>query len=585
MTLVAWVLAAPMAAAQPVPELFVYRAATAVNDVTNTVGALDQGRAAVMSRAEVGIRVDALFDDATGPAPAIVLNTNERSWRAVFERLDYDATGFRSWVGHIDGLDKSHVVITERRGVVAGLVTAGAFTYQIRTVSPGTAHLLERVDLDRLAMEKDPVPLGGAGRSRVGAEATGDGDNTVDVLMLYTPAARARLEGTAQIQALSAQVISDTNSAFARSGIAARVRLTAAHELSFTEAPLMESDLRSVRESAEARFLREAYHADIVQLLVLSPDLSACGVAFLFSNEAVDFDAYSVADVTCAPQYTPTHEMGHNFGSHHAPEDGAAGALFPYSYGLKDSGRGFRTIMAYACSDAPCPRVPIFSNPSLVENGGPAGSSFQNNARSISEAAPFVARFRSAPQTPGIAPPSPPLNLSAEVVGNNVTVSWTAGSSVGGAPSSYILQVGNAPATSNVFNATVGGATTASGFVPGGAYFWRVIALGPGGQSAPSPESQFMVGCAAPLAPANLSSSVSSGTVTLTWSEVSGTTPVSYVLEAGSAPTLANLLVTSVGSQPSLVTPAPPGTYYVRVRAQTACGTSGPSNERVIVVP
>ena len=43
---------------------------------------------------------------------------------------------------------------------------------------------------------------------------------------------------------------------------------------------------------------------------------------------------------------TFTHEMGHNFGSHHAPEDGAAGALFPYSYALKDPARGFRRSVA-----------------------------------------------------------------------------------------------------------------------------------------------------------------------------------------------------------------------------------------------
>jgi hypothetical protein len=37
--------------------------------------------------------------------------------------------------------------------------------------------------------------------------------------------------------------------------------------------------------------------------------------------------------------------------------------------------------------------------------------------------------------------------------------------------------------------------------------------------------------------------------------------------------------VTSVG------TPAPPGTYFVRIRAQNACGTSAPSNEQAITVP
>jgi len=32
-------------------------------------------------------------------------------------------------------------------------------------------------------------------------------------------------------------------------------------------------------------------------------------------------------------------------------------------------------------------------------------------------------------------------------------------------------------------------------------------------------------------------------------------------------------------------TNAPPGTYYVRVRATNACGTSAPSNEILVNVP
>jgi hypothetical protein len=122
--------------------------------------------------------------------------------------------------------------------------------------------------------------------------------------------------------------------------------------------------------------------------------------------------------------------------------------------------------------------------------------------------------------------------------------------------------------------------------VPPGIYFWRVFAVTSGGASAPSAESQFAVGagCAAPVAPENFSYSLSGQTVSLMWSAVVGS-GISYVIEAGSAPSLSNIVTAPVGVTTSVVTTAPAGTYYVRVRAQNSCGTSVPSNEHVIVVP
>jgi hypothetical protein len=308
------------------------------------------------------------------------------------------------------------------------------------------------------------------------------------------------------------------------------------------------------------------------------------------SPETADFEAYSVADVTCAAQYTPTHEMGHNFGSHHAPDDGASGALFPYSYGLKDPERGFRTVMAYGCGSAPCPRIPNFSNPRIGFDGGSTGSPWQDNARSINEAAVTVANFRRSTAAPAATLPPAPTRLRSTVSGNAVTVEWTSASTVSAASNAgttYVLQVGTSPGRWNLFNASVGNQTAASGVVAAGQYFWRVIAVTPAGSSPPSAEAEFVVGtCAPPGAPREFTYSVSSRTVTLTWSApVTGASTVAYVVEAGSMPQAADLLRAPFGAQTSLTTAAPPGTYYVRVRAQNACGISAPSTEHVIVVP
>jgi hypothetical protein len=470
------------------------------------------------------------------------------------------------------------------------LINAIGTTYQVRTLEAGT-YMLERVDITRLGDEPDPITGDVlAAPAPVDVAVAQDTGAVIDLLMLYTPAARAQRGGTAQIEALASQIVSDTNTAFARSAILPRIRLVGVRELPLVEASHMAADLLALGSSATARELRDSLRADLVQLLVHSPDQSACGVGYLLTSlGAASFDAYSLADVTCAAQYTPTHEIGHNLGSHHAAEDGAAGALFPYSYAFKDPTRGFRTIMAYSCTAGSCGRIPNFSNPNVAHNGAPTGSVQQNNALSINNAAFAVANFRqSAPSTS--TPPAAPTGLQSSVTGNSVTVRWNAVSSdvasQHAAAESYVLQAGTSAGASNVFNAPVGNRTSATGVLPAGAYFWRVIAVNSAGLSSPSAEAQFSVGaCAPPASPTNLTFSVSAQTVTLRWSVPAPGAADTFVVEAGSAPALANLAILPVGPTASLVTTAPSGAYYVRVRAQNACGLSTPSNEQLVVVP
>ena len=86
----------------------------------------------------------------------------------------------------------------------------------------------------------------------------------------------------------------------------------------------------------------------------------------------------------------------------------------------------------------------------------------------------------------------------------------------------------------------------------------------------------------APAAPERPAFTVSGGIVTLQWE--AAPSALDYVVEAGSAPGLADLYNAPVGPGTFLTTPAPPGRYYVRVRARGAGGTSEPSTEMVIDV-
>jgi hypothetical protein len=91
----------------------------------------------------------------------------------------------------------------------------------------------------------------------------------------------------------------------------------------------------------------------------------------------------------------------------------------------------------------------------------------------------------------------------------------------------------------------------------------------------------------APGTPIDLSSSSSGGTVTLTWGPPASGDPVTtYVIEAGSGPSLANLanVTTNSAGTSFSASGVGGGTYYVRVRAQNAGGTSAASNESILVV-
>jgi hypothetical protein len=89
----------------------------------------------------------------------------------------------------------------------------------------------------------------------------------------------------------------------------------------------------------------------------------------------------------------------------------------------------------------------------------------------------------------------------------------------------------------------------------------------------------------APGAPQGLISSVNGRTVMLAWSApATGGPASSYILEAGSAPGLANIVTTPVSGTSFVATGVPPGVYYVRVRAVNDMGTSPPTSDVVLVV-
>jgi peptidyl-Asp metalloendopeptidase len=361
-------------------------------------------------------------------APSIGLNLfADRSFSAVLDRVTSELAGTTSWIGHLEGFEDSRVTLVWGGGVLVGSVVGPDGFYRIH-YTPSGVHVIEEMDSTVLPEEAAPtqieyLPAPGV-RSEVpelessrqqSIEATAenalqtvtaalaDDGTTFDILVVYTPAARNAEGGTAGIQNLIALGITETNTSFANSAVIPRLRLVATAEVAYTETGSLETDRDRLQRPADGfmdnvHALRNANRADMVQLLVEGGD--ACGISFLMpgSNNR-DFEAwgFAVTQRLCvSPNYSFGHELGHIMGCNHAPGDPTGTGAFTSSFGYKDPGHLFRTIMAYECSAPFCPRILHWSNPNVTSNGQVTGSSTQNNAESINAVRHVVSNFRQA---------------------------------------------------------------------------------------------------------------------------------------------------------------------------------------------
>lgn len=638
----------------------------------------DAGGPTVVRRRAARPRLDRLAgpNAAADVSAAVALNLfDDVTLSAVRDRFETDLFGHQTWSGQIDGDPLSNVSLTWKGDVLSGTISTSESLYRLSS-SNGVA-IIEQLDPGTFGVELPPLMPPAADRvipaDRVLRPAAGE---VVDIFVYYTTAAKNGAGGQAQIEALIAQGVANSNSAYARSGVQATKRLVGTGELAYVQHPSsMSQDLNAFTFAAVVANTRNTVGADLMHLVVESPSGGACGVGWLGPDATY---AHAVSARPCFSQYTFTHEVGHNMGSHHAPEDipgGPQGGYQPYSYGYKMcSGSRFRTVMAYDCQFAQStPRILNLSNPGVQNNGQATGTATQNNALSHAQAFPIVQAFRAGAAG---TPPSVPLNLQANVVGNNITVTWQApaqgaplltyivqagtgpglsnvysgpvgnvltvsspipngtyyirvraqnaaglgpatadiiavvgvppgvptnvaatavGPTInltwsapasGGAISTYIVQAGTAPGASNLFNGAVGAGTSASGMVGPGTYYLRVLAMGPGGTSAPSAEASVTVGpaCTAPAAPVLTGGRVGN-VITINWNTPAGGPLSGYTVRAGSASTASNLYNSPVGLTNTVSAGVGPGNYFIRVQANAACGSSPESNEVLVTVP
>lgn len=150
---------------------------------------------------------------------------------------------------------------------------------------------------------------------------------------------RTALGGTTQAEAFAQEAVSTTNTAYINSDIHTRLRLAGTLEVDYAETGDLFAALSWAASDATVSATRNSTRADMVAFLV-ERGSNACGVGRLMTRSSLgagfSHNAYSATARGCAVgNLTFAHELGHNQGCQHNPDNGGPPerSSYPYSYG------------------------------------------------------------------------------------------------------------------------------------------------------------------------------------------------------------------------------------------------------------
>jgi hypothetical protein len=383
-------------------------------------------------------------------------------------------------------LDRPHAYVLlsrEREAVAAILHDAGQPPVAVQSWTPDTVLLME---LDRAQGKPcgggrvaDPLPTGAATLSGPTVLSSAS-VTTVDVAVVYTDLARAAASGRDAMHASIENAVAQANWVMTNSAVNVMFRLVYRGEVDYVESSDMHTDLQRVTDDDgifldEVQCLRDHYGADLVTLV--TRDGQYGGLAWIMCQPDSNFEDYgfNVVDWQGLPVYTLAHEMGHNFGCDHDPDNPSTCMAHAYSQGHRFwlNSNQQRTVMAYE----PGNQIANFSNPDIDFFGAPTGiAGVADNARTLRETAAIVAGFRPA-QYP-VTPPVAEAVTAVPVQSNAVRITWR----VCGADGYEIRR-----------NGTPVGTTSDRSFtdtnVPAGSHCWTVVATNQHGSAAVSAEA------------------------------------------------------------------------------------------------
>src|SRR6516225_10079896 len=199
-------------------------------------------------------------------------------------------------------------------------------------------------------------------------------DIVIDVLVAYTKKAASNY--TDVKRELVDLSIEEANESFRRSGIDhVKLRLVHAYQTDYVEEGTHFDHVWRCADKGdgymdEVHPLRDKYKADVGVLIVDDPQ--GCGLATRVFADADE--AFAVVHHECAATtYSLAHEVGHLIGARHDLKLDQIMTPFPYGHGYVN-GNKWRDIMSYKASCDGCPRLALWSNPTVTIKGEPAGT-------------------------------------------------------------------------------------------------------------------------------------------------------------------------------------------------------------------
>ncbi|MDQ8203402.1 M12 family metallo-peptidase [Pelagicoccus sp. SDUM812003] len=233
---------------------------------------------------------------------------------------------------------------------------------------------------------------------------------TIDVLIVYTERVSNDYGGADGVEALARSCIVSSNEAFAGSDTNTQLRLVGIKQVDYWEdGQDMGVDIEHLTKPNDG--VMDAVHewrnetgADLVYLFRGDTyGVDSIGIAWILDDTSGSPSAgfgivtaeYALSDLVLQ------HEIGHNLGAAHDPDNTEKGGIYPYSYGYRFDARGQtkRTVMAYA----PGAQINVFSNPNKEYRGAATGKVNADNARTIRNISSQVVAYRSYKPTHPVA--------------------------------------------------------------------------------------------------------------------------------------------------------------------------------------
>jgi hypothetical protein len=239
---------------------------------------------------------------------------------------------------------------------------------------------------------------------------------TVDIMYVYDSGAVNWVASNGGMQVFSQQITSRMNQAMQNSGVDLTFRVVHSMSVDYATPTLDNSGTLSALQGGTGAFApvhaaRDTFGADVVAMLCQPTSASStAGWAYTLSSwGGRQAFAFSINNIIYAnSHYSLTHEVGHNFGAHHAkaqtsspgPNTSLTNPTAPYSAGWYFTGTNgvkYNTIMAYWFDGLgnTYQQAPIFSSPLLTHQGAVAGHAVDgDNARLLRETMAVVASYR-----------------------------------------------------------------------------------------------------------------------------------------------------------------------------------------------